>query len=84
MSLRLSVNNLQFKEPKSCKMLKGHDEWIAGKLDPADLIENARTIVIAAEHWRHADELVPSVRLSKCADLLVRARGAIPGAGSLN
>jgi hypothetical protein len=29
--LRLSVNNLQLKEPKSCKMLKGHDEWIAGK-----------------------------------------------------
>jgi hypothetical protein len=33
------------------------------------VIENARTIVIAAEHWRHADELVPSVRLSKCHDV---------------
>lgn len=31
MPLRLSVNNLQLKEPKPRKMLKGLDEWIAGK-----------------------------------------------------
>ena len=31
MPLRLSVNNLQLKEPKSCKMLKGLDELDRGK-----------------------------------------------------
>ncbi|ASR10853.1 transcriptional regulator (plasmid) [Rhizobium leguminosarum bv. viciae] len=49
------------------------------------MIENARTIVIAAKYWRHADELVSSVRLPKCADLLVYGREARSrAAGSLN
>ncbi|TAT98006.1 transcriptional regulator (plasmid) [Rhizobium ruizarguesonis] len=40
------------------------------------MIENARTTVVAADYRRYADELVPRVRLSKCADLLVHGREA--------